>query len=452
MARTNQSNGTTLSQTLLVISTLLFVISAGMLIVTISQRDEAERERDKVVSELKQYISKEEALSPDLLEIKARPDSHGSSTGTVYHKLQDEINDLKTIIIGYPAPTDTLRSEISALDIDPHKNAYLISEIKSLRSQFHAVPYERSLSRIEYEAKINDMVASRQQLEQSDRKLIDQLQNTLAQQKNQFIEYQAKVDAQTQQLQTDYKKTLEENSETIAQKEKVIENLRSYFGCILRRRPPRTNMPELASKGSILVAGNDQSLVQINRGRLEHVTKGLTFEVYDKTTGIVADIHDRNNLHGKATIEVVGMSEHTADCRVVRLDHESRLVEGDVLGNVVYDPQAHYKFVVFGDFDLYHAGQATSMDRQQIETMITTWGGVLQKAVNNDTDYLVLGEVPLLPDPLPSDTVDPVVLQRHQALLARYEAYMKVLQQALNNGVPVLNQSRFLSLVGFYQR
>ena len=69
-----------------------------------------------------------------------------------------------------------------------------------------------------------------------------------------------------------------------------------------------------------------------------------------------------------------------------------------------------------------------------------------------DINYIVLGEKPILPDKPGPDEFDPVKIAEYQALLAAYEAYFRIVDDAKIMRIPVLNQERFLDLTGYYER
>jgi hypothetical protein len=84
--------------------------------------------------------------------------------------------------------------------------------------------------------------------------------------------------------------------------------------------------------------------------------------------------------------------------------------------------------------------------------MISRWGGELLEDLSYDTDFLVLGVEPVLPDPLPADVIDPVRIAQDAALRRQFSRYQELRARAAEMKVPILNQNRFLHLVGYYTR
>jgi Na+-transporting methylmalonyl-CoA/oxaloacetate decarboxylase gamma subunit len=69
-----------------------------------------------------------------------------------------------------------------------------------------------------------------------------------------------------------------------------------------------------------------------------------------------------------------------------------------------------------------------------------------------DVDFLVLGmepELPVAPDP---DETDPVVLENYKVAREKYLTYQSLVNQARQLSVTILNQNRFLTMVGYYRR
>jgi hypothetical protein len=70
-----------------------------------------------------------------------------------------------------------------------------------------------------------------------------------------------------------------------------------------------------------------------------------------------------------------------------------------------------------------------------------------------ETDFLVLGVEPQLPKERKGDEkLDFEKIQKDKEKLAKYNEYRKLLSTAKEMGIPVLDQNRFLTLVGYYQR
>ncbi|MEO6437219.1 MAG: hypothetical protein ABIP55_15870 [Tepidisphaeraceae bacterium] len=198
-----------------------------------------------------------------------------------------------------------------------------------------------------------------------------------------------------------------------------------------------------------------KDVVYINLGSAESVTPGLTFEVYDKIDGIPAagdPTTDENLPRGKASIEVVRVGAGSSECRVVRLTIGTQLTEGDLIANLVYDPNVKYNFVVYGDFDMDRNKVATAAEADVVRRLVTQWGGKLMEKVNVDTDFVVLGQEPVLPTFTREELQDAFNLKKLADAQAALEAYDQVRNTARDLHIPIVNQNRFLYLIGYYEQ
>lgn len=198
-----------------------------------------------------------------------------------------------------------------------------------------------------------------------------------------------------------------------------------------------------------------QDVVYINLGSAESITPGLTFEVFDKIEGIppAGDPTTEENLpQGKASIEVVRVGAGSSECRVVRQTLGSQITEGDLIANLVYDPNIKYNFVVYGDFDMDRNGVATAAEADVVRRLVTQWGGKLMDKVNVDTDFVVLGKEPVLPTFTTEEMADPFNQKKLADATAALEAYDQVRNTARDLHIPIVNQNRFLYLIGYYDQ
>jgi len=202
-----------------------------------------------------------------------------------------------------------------------------------------------------------------------------------------------------------------------------------------------------------LVRVADANTVYISIGSQQSVTKGLTFEVYDKNKGIPPlgnGMSDSNMPVGKASIEVYEVGPNSSACRVIRLGTGEQLVVGDLISNLVFDPNTKYNFVVYGDFDLTGSGSPSANDTEVVKRLIAQWGGKLQDHIDVNTDFVVMGiepEVPTLSDPN-----DAAAIVRQQAIKQRAAKYDAQITEADRLNVPIMNQNRFLYFIGYYDQ
>lgn len=216
---------------------------------------------------------------------------------------------------------------------------------------------------------------------------------------------------------------------------------------------PNTTTPD-AEVASVFGDGND---LFITLGRKDGLVMGMNFEVFDPLPVIKLAV--TGEARGKATIEVYSLSEDSATCRVVRRDRNININPGDPVVNLGFDPNMTIRMYAFGEFDI--EGDGGTNDIGRIEAIVKDSGAELIELTKNeagipiltpDINYIVLGEKPILPDKPGPDEFDPVKIAEYQALLAAYEAYFRIVDDAKIMRIPVLNQERFLDLTGYYER
>ena len=198
-----------------------------------------------------------------------------------------------------------------------------------------------------------------------------------------------------------------------------------------------------------------QDIVYIDLGAAQSLTPGITFEVYDKFEGIPPagdPTTDENLPRGKASIEVIRVGSGSSEARVTRVTPGTQISEGDLIANLVYDPNVKYNFFVHGDFDLDRNNVATPQDADVIKRLITQWGGNIVDKVNVDTDFVILGKEPELPVLTPEEMQNPFEAQRLANAQTKLEEYERVRNTARELHIPILNQNRFLYLIGYYDQ
>ena len=220
------------------------------------------------------------------------------------------------------------------------------------------------------------------------------------------------------------------------------------------RRPDVTNATVRVADGELIrVPGN--GICYINLGYGSGVSNGLTFEVYDKISGvppIPPNVTGDEQLPvGKASIEIIHVGDNSSECRIVHTEPGAVLAEGDLIENLVYDAHQKYNFDVYGSFDLANTGRPNPADTEVIKRLVTQWGGKLTDKVNTNTDFLVLGAEPVLPE-FSKDDLTPENQDKLQKAQEALDRYQEVRQEAKSLNIPILNQNRFLYYVGYYDQ
>jgi hypothetical protein len=470
MART-RSSGVGPYVVALVFFGLLFVVALILAILFYTRIEAAQATAKKATAELGEFASSIERSDPVVTALRGGSGSDGQDSVTVLGQLLSDNGILKQALRGDPeAPISDIQSAMDDLSVS---QGNLLGELTTQRSNLEEekrlvkswnTSYEEANDRRKEADKektelANNYTASvkslQGQLDQM-RLGLNAFQQKLEEQKTNFNSQLSTLRSNSQQKQIDFESQL-------AQKDQVIDRLNRRIAELIDQVGARGVQgdvdPALLPDGYIASILSDQQLVYIDLGRVNHIVRGMTFEVYDHKVGIVRDAF--GDLRGKATVEVVTVGESASKCRIVRTGSGREILEGDVVANAVYDPNMVFKFFVYGEFDIDNTGQATRSDRQRIEGMVRRWGAQLVPSlqpggspaeITYDVDFLVLGKEPPLPEEPSEDVVDPVVLSSFDTAKKQYETYYELSKEAKSLSIPILNLNRFLTMTGHYQR
>lgn len=200
--------------------------------------------------------------------------------------------------------------------------------------------------------------------------------------------------------------------------------------------------------GSIVGVSAADNTVTINRGRKDKIVIGMTFAVYADAASLRPDASG-NLPRGKAGIEVISVQDSSSVCRLLRETRGNTVVRGDVIVNPVYDPTKKYTFVVYGNFDSDNDGVASIYERDGVVAQIREWGGTVldTEELAGNTDFLVLGERPVVP-PEPPSSAPIETRQDWIKNVRRADQYDGLQRRAESTSIPVLNLNRLRTLLG----
>jgi len=196
--------------------------------------------------------------------------------------------------------------------------------------------------------------------------------------------------------------------------------------------------------GTILTAVPGDGVVYIDLGRNDGVVLGLQFAVYSRDLGIPTD------GKSKAQIEVVSVSESSAECRIVRVSPGHTILSDDLIANPVFDPRRRLTFLAIGGFDFDHDGEVDDDSQATVEALVTRWGGRMTDELDALTDFVIIGVPPR--QPRPASEVSAEQQARNQALKEAWERYNELLSTARALSVPIMTQEVFLNFLGYALR
>jgi regulator of replication initiation timing len=329
------------------------------------------------------------------------------------------------------------------------------NEVNTLKQQVTDAQAQLAKTVEDTRAQIEQMTKTMEQVRAEQQRAIANVSNVTAEKDTQIQTVSGDAERQLAALREQIQSLQTANAELGGQNRALTTELNRIRERLSEVRIDPTQAVTRVPDGRIIrVQANNTVYIDLGGG--DQVTPGLTFEVFDKGEGIPrpGDPATEENLpQGKASIEVVRVSPSTSECRVTRSTPGTALSEGDLIVNLVYDKNTKYNFVVYGNFDLDRNGVATPQDAEVIKRLITQWGGNVVPDINVDTDFVVLGREPEIPSATREELAnDPILKARYDAAVAESEAYAQISAKAREYRIPILNQNRFLYLIGYYNQ
>ena len=293
-------------------------------------------------------------------------------------------------------------------------------------------------------------------------------EKTLTEEKNTYFQQSQQVAANYKELEDQRNQAADERVETVqGQLNQERNNVRSlnqellltqakldqtqgkyeiYKKQITDIKPdPNRAIEAYKPDGRIILVDDASGVVHINVGKNDHVYKGLTFSVFDKGASL------QSEDAFKAEIEVFGVSDKWSQARIVKSNPRNPVVTNDTIANLIWDAQTPGTFVLAGDFDLDDDGFVDADATDRIEDLIRRWGGLISVDINIDTDYVIVGNKPVVPKkPTFEDLeVDPLAQERYNSAEERLSRYSAITERAESLMLPVFTYNKFLYLIGY---
>lgn len=243
-----------------------------------------------------------------------------------------------------------------------------------------------------------------------------------------------------EQLQGEYEKQQQE----LAKAQGMIEELRKQLQDF--KAQPETEMAALETDGYIVQVVPREKIAYINLHRGNHIYRGLTFTVYDRYQPVP------KAGQGKAALEVIEIMDNISKCRITDMDTANPIMDRDNIANLVWSQNKRYQFCVVGEFDLNGDSKVDPDGRAEVVKMIEQWGGQASDTLSVDTDFLVVGAAPKVPERQVDAFLDMQEQmgsgQDYEQAQQRREQYKQTIENANALDVPTFNLSRFLYFVG----
>jgi len=453
----------------LVAFVFLFVLSGALAVLFYTQKTDNAEQAAEAQRQLKQVISQTERTGSEYSRLDAQRRDEGR---TIFGQLVVNSQNLKRWLTGDGAiPMDRVSSELETAGVPEGSNA--LAQLRQIRADLSTAREQVNQLQQGDEQRSEKLAAMEdryQEQQQQYEQTINGLQSKIDELQASFNEAEAAAREEREQLRQTYEDYKTEARNQLNQKDTKIRSLNNEIAKLQARidelvrviNANRLSAPDmtLEADGELIEVVPAENVVYINLGRNDNLVLGMTFEVFDAETGVRTEVRQNGrteHVDGKGTVEVVRFSEDgkTATCRIIRRSYGEPIVKGDLVSNIVYDKDRAFHFFVSGQFDLDQDGKATSAERQRVLNLIRQWGGIVvdQEEMPVDTDFLVIGEQLEFPEPLPDNP--PPTPEEIAARVARKEAYVQqqeLVGLARELSIPILNQNRFLTLIGYYDR
>jgi hypothetical protein len=475
MATVSQPGSRSALLTALVIFVILFFVSA---IFAVMKMAEAQTNQDNLEKRKKAYdevITGAESTTelPALLEqLRKEPGYSPASVFSILKRQRDELTKKITgQAVGFSEATGAAAKAISsaaasakvAVPEDALINAVvtLADGITARERQIADLKKQLTDKQAELKQQQEVVEAVNKQL----KTLSDESAKRVAETQQTLEAYRKRSDARVADIETGWNGSVSELRKTIEDLTSQIETLAAENGqykmdfekavkTVERYRPKNYADAILRRPSGKIIQVSRNSVAYIDLGYGQHVTTGMTFQIYDRVEGIPrVESGSEEQPPGKGSLEIVRVGPNSSECRVLKLEEGQVLQEGDIIANVVYDRNTPLRFKVFGDFDLDHNGVATEREGEVLKRLITQWGGTITDKTDIDTDFLVLGSEPSVPT-FTADELQNNPLSRfaYDTAQTRLKEYDDVRDAALSLNIPVLNHNRFLYMVGYWDQ
>jgi hypothetical protein len=272
----------------------------------------------------------------------------------------------------------------------------------------------------------------------------------IAEKQKQVDDLSAQVVAANKGL-SDFQAQAQVTEQTLTRKLETANNDIVKRNQILGRLRPNTKESIVRNVDARITQIAPDNICYIDLGFGNHVTPGLTFEVYDRFEGIpkMSD-NDQDLPKGKASIEIINVGQNSSQCRVVRSSQGQTLTQGDLCANLVYDRNRKNVFFVYGKFDMDNNGVATDAEAEVVKNLITRWGGTISDKLGPEVDFVVMGKEPVVPVYSAEELQQPIPKAKFDEAKAALDAYNKTRDEAVSLSIPFMNQTRFLYYTGYF--
>ncbi|MCH8967156.1 MAG: hypothetical protein IID43_05720 [Planctomycetes bacterium] len=463
MARATQQSAGAMTVWMIIFAAL-WLTSTVFLIVLYTGQSELTADNDRLRRANARWASSQEQQSIELIKnlVDGGPTAVGiledARRQTARLATGDEADDATTVRSKRDSLVDEIRRDALVSDADGFRDASLLEGMSRLYAAFKAQHGQLgdASSRLE---ELGSEVArlGQENTEQADgfEQQIAELGKTVVASESGRADERARRDQAVETLQREFESRraqndadLDEERRRNAQLERDLSELRQRFTAQEEKFGALMIGPAVLATarepdGRILTAIPGDNVVYIDLGRGHRLILGLQFAVYAADASIPAD------GRAKAQIEVVSISQASAECSILWVAQNQIIEQDDLIANPVYDRSRAQAFLIIGEFDLNRDGIADSGGKAVVASLVSDWGGTVTNELTVRTDFVVLGAAP--PKPRGEGRRDLSAEQAAQRSRAQavWDRYVDTVTTAKALSVPVLSQDVFLNFLGY---
>ena len=280
-----------------------------------------------------------------------------------------------------------------------------------------------------------------------------------------FKEQITEKDEQFNTLQAQYNTTQgelqQERDSRDLERKKAADDIQKLIANIERLRRELLNTTRTSfekPQGQIVNVDSTTRLVWINLGERDFIREGITFSVYAKDVAGVQ--RGPQDVKGKIRVTRI-LNQNTAEASILNDDFTRPITQGDLIHTPLWMPGRTEIFSIVGLIDLDQDGRS---DREALHQILATHnarfdneindkgqpinesGEILseeeQGTISESTKFLIIGEIPDETE-LPNED-DKIAARAINKQLRRLQ------NEAIINGVDIINLNEFLSFIGYH--
>lgn len=258
----------------------------------------------------------------------------------------------------------------------------------------------------------------------------------LTETKNQLIADKKAKDDELDALKSKTDSEINKLNETLGKQQTSIEQLK-----FVNNEVTSEYNSNASPDGRIVWVNQREGTALINLGSADNLRKRITFSVFDPETTDVSAL--RSAQAGKSdqikvstpasaavtkgSIEVINITDrHMAECRILQHSPSNPIIPGDVIYTPIWQPGQQDHFALVGKLDI--DGDDLD-DTRRVEDLIRINGGSLDKEINIETRYLVIGKI--------------------EEGSEKLEENNKLLNDAKKFGIQHIKLSQFMEMMGY---